>query len=82
MNDTQIRGYLTFIKGCRPESRKTDVYEVLNTSNGVSLGVISWKSTWRKYCFSPLHNTVYDSTCLETITVFIRNLMDKRRHKK
>ncbi len=81
-NVVAIRGYLTFILGEKREHRKTDIYHVLNSSNGTYLGHISWKSQWRKYCFFPHAETVFDSTCLETITVFIRNLMDKRRHKK
>jgi hypothetical protein len=81
-----IKGYLAFYKEERPEHRKTDVYQVYNVGTPIGpihlLGLVAWKSQWRRYSFFPANDKVFDATCLETITVFIRNLMDARRHKR
>jgi len=82
MNDTAIRKYLMFQKQPTPESRKTMIWNVYNTENKVFLGHIGWKSTWRRYCFFPATDLVFDATCLDTIIKFIRELMDMRRHKR
>ena len=36
----------------------------------IPLGTVAWFSHWRKYVFSPLANTVYDSGCLREIADF------------
>ena len=57
---------------------KTLVYAVINNKLGNILGIIKWYSSWRKYCFFPEENTLYDVICLGDIKDFIQDLMDKR----
>ena len=61
---------------------KTQVYSILNKNNKYLLGIICWKSTWRKYCFFPNKDTVFDSKCLKDITEFLDKLMKERKKSK
>jgi len=61
------------MNGSRGYQRKTNIYEVLEKGGGVSalLGTIKWFGRWRKYCFYPVENTIYEETCLRDISQFI-----------
>jgi hypothetical protein len=61
---------------------KTDIYLVKNNLNNSVLGKISWYISFRKYCFFPSFNTVFDSNCLEDIINFMGKLMNERKIKK
>lgn len=57
------------------EGRKTPIYELCNSKNElIKLGEIKWNSSWRKYCFYPIDETVFDSKCLMDITSFMNVL--------
>ena len=60
---------------------KTKIVGVGN-NQGHKLGVIKWYASWRKYCFSPFPATTFDMTCLNDITLFIKELMDERKPVK
>jgi len=77
----QQRGYLTFYKVVQPTPKITQVWEIKN-SKGATIGHVQWFSRWRRYCLYPADGTVFDSQCLDTITRFIRDLMEGRRHTK
>jgi len=57
---------------------KTNVYSVRNKESGVLLGKIEWYGSWRKYCFFPSDDTVYDRRCMRDINNFINKLMNDR----
>lgn len=44
-----------------------------------SLGLIKWYSPWRRYCFHPANQTIFDSKCLSNINDFISSLMNERK---
>lgn len=50
--------------------RKTNIYEVL-TEDNTKLGEIRWFGRWRKYCFYPWTQTIYEETCMRDIAQFI-----------
>lgn len=52
----------------------------INTKTGDFIGVIKWHGAWRKYCFFPHGDTVWDSKCLNEILTFISDLMEKRKN--
>jgi len=60
---------------------KTQVWDVLTTSNGVLLGTIRWYGPWRQYCFMPETDaeTVFSAGCLQDVEAHIRQLMNERR---
>lgn len=57
------------------DNRKTKVYELCNRQNErIHLGEIKYNTRWRKYCFYPTDETVFDSKCLLDIIDFIDKL--------
>ena len=61
---------------------KTKVFAIVGKSDFEQrLGVIKWYGPWRKYCFFPDEETVWDVNCMAEVMVFIENLMDERRKK-
>ncbi len=73
--------YLVFhLCGTTP-SGKTELWDVYASRNCTELlATISWYGPWRKYCFFPLTGSIYDPTCMSTLTVFLRSLMEERKH--
>jgi len=57
---------------------KTRKFVILN-NNDTILGKIKWFSHWRRYCFFPELNTIWDSNCLHEIMVQIDLLMEERK---
>lgn len=71
--------WIDFKEAPKPETRKTNIYNVWTTGNGFLLGRVMWYSPWRCYSFFPEPNTVFEKTCLTDIHNFIKSLMDERR---
>lgn len=57
---------------------KTHVVNVLSKPTEFILGQIKWFSRWRQYCFYPSPNTIFNTTCLEDINKYIKELMAER----
>lgn len=72
-----MKTYLNFEEILSPG--KTKRYHVTSLSNGTGLGFIAWYNSWRKYCFFPTEETVFDSGCLKEITGFMDGLMEERK---
>lgn len=72
--------WIDFVKMKKPVSRKTDIWQVVAKDGGVLLGLISWYAPWRKYCFYPEINCIFETTCLQDIVGFIINRMEDRKH--
>lgn len=68
-------GFLTFNQTGISQSGKTKVFTV--SSNGVSLGAIYFYGKWRKYCFYPNCETLFDDKCLIEISDFMKSETDK-----
>jgi len=47
-------------------------------ANANMLGVIKWHGPWRKYCFYPEANCLFDKSCLEEVAAFLDGLMIER----
>ena len=61
---------------------KTYIISVIEIRTKETLGMIKWYGPWRQYIFEPLHDTFYSWDCLETISNYIKKLMDERRGNK
>lgn len=61
------------------DTGKTKVWDVNSVMSNVQLGTIAWFPSWRKYCFFPNFETIYDASCLAEIVEFIQKEMDKRK---
>lgn len=53
------------------DGKKTETFEVWNIFDNCSLGIIKWKTSWRKYAFFPYDQTCFEKTCLNDIADFI-----------
>lgn len=60
---------------------KTEVYDILAKEDRFCLGQIKWHGPWRKYCFFPVGNAVFENVCLGDIMTFISELMEKRKKR-
>lgn len=72
----KITEYLNFTK--ISDTGKTIIVGIGNNS-GVKLGLIKWMGAWRRYCFFPYEETLYDTKCLAEIIQFIADLMAQRK---
>ncbi len=62
--------FIRFVSsGVRP-GQKTERWDVEATDGGV-LGEIKWFSRWRRYCFFPQPETVFEQVCMREIGEFI-----------
>ncbi len=66
-----IMNYLTLVLIGTSDSGKTKVYDVVNRQNAITVGQIKWFGRFRKYCFFPVDNMVFDATCLTAISEFL-----------
>jgi len=60
---------------------KTYIISVINIHDGVCVGQIKWFGRWRKYCFFPNKDTVFDSKCLSDISGFMDRLMQDHKEQ-
>lgn len=59
--------------------RKTKVFMVVTKDYECDLGTVQWNPQWRKYCFYPAEDTIFDKGCLLEICNFINLLMEERK---
>jgi hypothetical protein len=59
-------------------SKKTQVWQIQSKQKEF-LGMVKWFSRWRKYCFFPAHDCVFEETCLKEIRQFLIDRMQERR---
>ena len=72
--------YVEFVH--TPEAgRKTTVWAV-TAKDGSYLGRVSWFGRWRKYCFFPAPDCVFEETCLREIAQFIVDRTKEHRAGK
>jgi hypothetical protein len=70
------KSFISFVMLERRQSnRKTDVWRVApaclqGVGGPIDLGEVKFYPQWRKYCFFPFVNTVFDTACLEEIAGF------------
>jgi len=61
---------------------KTRVFLVLNKTSDDFLGYVKWYAPWRRYCFLPYTNLVFDAGCLTDISNFLNEIMAERKKEK
>ena len=66
----------------KPKSNpKTKVIDIL-TREKIKIGTLKWLGRWRKYCFFPESETVFESTCLFDINKVLLKLMEEYKGVK
>ena len=58
----------------RVNGRKTPIYHICSKRSKDEIGQIKWYGAWRKYCFFPNGETIWDNKCLEKIMDFLQEL--------
>jgi hypothetical protein len=61
------------------DSGKTVIWAV-DAKDGSVLGTVKWFGRWRKYCYFPEPNCVFEQTCLRDIAEFLDIVM--KMHKE
>jgi len=61
--------------------RKTMIWNI-SAKAGDQLGQVGWFARWRKYCFFPAPNCVFEETCLLDIAQFIIERTAEHKGKK
>lgn len=79
--------HIKFVPG--PSKPKTKTWYVVNKYDDASgdfakahLGWIGWYAPWRKYCFFPKGDTVYEKVCLREIANFCERKTSEHKAKK
>src|SRR5678815_689340 len=66
-----MKTHIVFTEVGASASGKTKVWNVVNTGGGTVLGSVKWWPAWRRYCFFPGHETVYDKSCMREVAAFL-----------
>lgn len=66
----------------RPEKRKTSIYHIFSHKSRDEIGLIKWYGAWRKYCFFPNADTIWDNKCLSSINSFLEEINISKRKQK
>lgn len=77
-----MRVWISFKLNDRRSDRKTDTWEVWSLDEASHVGQVRWYSPWRKYCFFPSHETVFEQDCLRFIAEFVEKETVKHRKGK
>lgn len=62
-------------------NKKTDNYSIMNYE-GIFIGEIKWYAQWRKYCFFPAPETLWDSKCLGDVQKLLDLINEEYKNKK
>ena len=46
------------------------------------IGEIRWYASWRKFCFYPYDDTVWDTKCLNSVIEYIDNINEEYKINK
>lgn len=65
-----------------PPKPKTKRWSVMSKESRHQIGMVAWYGPWRKYCFMPLGQTVFEQVCLREIASFCENETNLHRQKK
>ena len=75
--DTVKGTFIQFVDEGIPSGMKTHIFRVESADPvevTMILGTVKWYGQWRKYCFMPNGQTVYEQTCLREIADFCENM--------
>jgi hypothetical protein len=76
------RVWVSFKLNDRRLKAKTDTWEVWSLDEASHLGQIRWYAPWRKYCFFPAGECVFEQDCLRHVAEFIESETTKHRKGK
>lgn len=62
-----------------PEGQKTQRFNVVAKEGRVVLGQVKWFGRWRKYCFFPAPDMIFEEDCLGDIAAFLKQTTTEYR---
>ena len=84
MEDSIIyKGQYFYIVESYIEKRKTPILDILveDEDGPFLLGEIKWFGAWRKFCFYPSSDTVWDNKCLQELVNFLNDYNKEYRNR-
>lgn len=83
MKPIVYKGSYFIIIESKQENKKTNIYYIYTDEDKeVLLGKIKWYDPWRKYCFYPEDNIVWDNKCLTELVEYLNELNYEYKRKK
>lgn len=83
MKPIVYKGSYFIIIESKQENKKTNIYYIYTDEDKeILLGRVKWYSPWRKYCFYPEDNIVWDNKCLTELVEYLNKLNYEYKHKK
>lgn len=62
-----------------PKHWKTRLWNIMTVDGHYHIGQIKWFGRWRRYCFFPVDQTVFEQDCLRDIADFIEQKTKEHR---
>lgn len=83
MKPIVYKGSYFIIIESKQENKKTNIYYIYaDEDKEILLGRIKWYGPWRKYCFYPEDNIVWDNKCLTELVEYLNELNYEYKRKK
>lgn len=64
-----------------PANQKTQRFNVVSIQGRDVLGQVKWFGRWRKYCFFPAPDMVFEEDCLRDIARFLEQVTTEYKGK-
>lgn len=64
------------------KTAKTKRFFINSNESHFCLGEVKWYGAWRKYCFFPTPNSVFETKCLSDIILFLNGLQNEWKAKQ
>jgi hypothetical protein len=61
---------------------KTVVWAVMSKDTASHVGFVQWHGPWRKYCFFPEFNTIFEWDCMRSIAEFCEQKTKEHREAR
>lgn len=77
-----MSAWIEFTEAGWSASGRTRIWRVEPKQVSGCIGEISWYSPWRRYCFFPIANSVFEEQCLRDIAKFCEDQTAAHKAKR
>lgn len=75
--------FVNFIQTARISDKAvTHSWLVFPKRAATPIGTVKWHAPWRRYCYFPEANSLYDGACLQEIAFFCADKTIKRKEER
>lgn len=82
MGHRSNKPHLEFVQLTDVVGRKTHEWGVQSTHDGLTLGKVYWRNTWRKYVLHTWDDEDWDQVCLDQASEFLKRVNAEHKAKK